>query len=55
MVLSCLDRFCSSSLPSDITLIVDGVNFHIHKVFSVSFLCGGKDILYAMADWAVYL
>lgn len=33
------DWFCSSSLPSDITLIVDGVNFHIHK-FPLISRCG---------------
>lgn len=26
------DRFCNAGLPSDITVIVDGVNFHLHKV-----------------------
>lgn len=26
------DRLCTASLPSDITVVVDGVNFHIHKV-----------------------
>lgn len=26
------DRFCNAGLPSDITVIVDGMNFHLHKV-----------------------
>lgn len=26
------DRFCTASLPSDVTVVVERVNFHIHKV-----------------------
>lgn len=28
------NRFCRSSLPSDITVVVYDINFHLHKVFS---------------------
>lgn len=34
------DRFCNAGLPSDITVVVDGVNFHLHKVFLPIFCCG---------------
>nr|GMD71301.1 BTB/POZ domain-containing protein At3g44820 [Ipomoea batatas] len=33
------DWFCNASLPSDISLIVDGVNFHLHK-FPLISKCG---------------
>ncbi|PIN00982.1 hypothetical protein CDL12_26509 [Handroanthus impetiginosus] len=33
------DWFCDSSLPSDITLVVDGINFHLHK-FPLISKCG---------------
>lgn len=27
-----LGRFCNAGLPSDITVVVESVNFHLHKV-----------------------
>ena len=33
-------RFCNAGLPSDITVVVDGINFHLHKVFLPIFCCG---------------
>lgn len=27
-----LDRFCNGGLPSDITVSIEGVTFHLHKV-----------------------
>lgn len=30
------DRFYNASLPSDITLVIDGMNFHLHKVISAA-------------------
>ncbi|KAL8480918.1 hypothetical protein ACS0TY_027439 [Phlomoides rotata] len=33
------DWFCNASLPSDITVVVDGVNFHLHK-FPLISRCG---------------
>lgn len=36
------NRFCRSSLPSDITVVVDDVDFHLHKVFSDSLHLVGK-------------
>lgn len=34
------DRFCNAGLRSDITVVVDGINFHLHKVFLPIFCCG---------------
>lgn len=28
------DWFCRTGLPSDITVVVDDVKFHLHKVYS---------------------
>ncbi|XP_021767380.1 BTB/POZ domain-containing protein At3g44820-like isoform X1 [Chenopodium quinoa] len=36
------DRFCNAGLPSDITVFVEGVNFHLHKFPLVS-RCGKLD------------
>ncbi|XP_073271186.1 BTB/POZ domain-containing protein At3g44820-like [Primulina huaijiensis] len=33
------DCFCNSSLPSDISVVVDGINFHLHK-FPLISKCG---------------
>lgn len=33
------DWYCNASLPSDITLVIDGVNFHLHK-FPLISRCG---------------
>ncbi|XWS52921.1 hypothetical protein CRYUN_Cryun11dG0114300 [Craigia yunnanensis] len=33
------DWFCNAGLPSDITIVVDGVNFHLHK-FPLMSKCG---------------
>jgi len=27
-----LDRFCNGGLPSDLTVSIEGVTFHLHKV-----------------------
>ncbi|KAM1819610.1 hypothetical protein ACFX15_001176 [Malus domestica] len=31
-----IDWFCKARLPSDIIIVVDGVNFHLHKSLLIS-------------------
>ena len=43
-------RFCRTGLPSDITVVVDDVKFHLHKVYS--FFITHHDAL--LSSWVLY-
>lgn len=40
----CIYRFCKTTLPSDITVNVDGVKFHLHMVLLLLFPSSVFDI-----------